>query len=297
MSQATVTTSSERKRSAQPPSEQKAKCALIMPISATSSHDETHWKNVLKLLHRAIESAGFDPVNVWESSTGDRISERIIGNIFNLDIAVADISDLNPNVMFELGLRLSSKKPTIVVCESGGIVPFDIRDFEILFYPSDLNILDMEDFFSKLDKHLKDKFSSFNSDTYSAFLASVVVDVASPQTREVGFSDMILSRLEDLNRKISALDNRPTPSQIITRNRPKSILDRSYIYVEIPSEKSEEFIERANSLYDVDGIIEVSNRNGIRELKVDFSSANTLKSKSSILSLAFELGGEEGLPF
>lgn len=142
-------------RSAADP-EERICCGVVMPISATSNHVETHWKDVLKLLHRAISNAGFEPVNVWESSSNDRISERIVGNLFNLPLVVVDISDLNPNVMFELGLRLSSKKPTIVVCNSGGEIPFDIRDFEALFYPTDLNIIQIEEFFSKLEKSIKE---------------------------------------------------------------------------------------------------------------------------------------------
>src|SRR4051794_3026748 len=89
-------------------------CGVIMPISATANLSEQHWQNLQTLLHRAIAAAGFSPRNVWESTSTDRISERIIGNIFQVPIAVADISDLNPNVMLELGLRLASKKPTIV---------------------------------------------------------------------------------------------------------------------------------------------------------------------------------------
>ena len=82
-------------------------CGLILPISETANHSEEHWTNIRTLLHRGIAAAGFDPQNVWENTSKDRISERIIGNIFQVPLAVADISDLNPNVMLELGLRLA----------------------------------------------------------------------------------------------------------------------------------------------------------------------------------------------
>ncbi|WP_390587243.1 hypothetical protein [Erythrobacter sp. MTPC3] len=181
-------------------------CGIVMPISATSNYSEKHWKSVLKLVHRCIENAGFKPQNVWESSATDRISERIVGNLFNLPIAIVDISDLNPNVMFELGLRLSSKKPTIVICNEGGKIPFDIRDFEALFYPPDLNILGMEEFFSKLENSIKDKYRLALENDYNAFLSSVIVDVASPQTREVELNELVLSRLDDLARKVASIE-------------------------------------------------------------------------------------------
>lgn len=287
----------ERKRTAPPTSEQKPRCGIIMPISATANQDEGHWKDVLKLLHRSLDNAGFDPVNVWESSTGDRISERIVSNIFNLDIIVVDISDLNPNVMFELGLRLSSKKPTIVTCNTGGLVPFDIRDFEILLYPPDLNILGIEEFFTKLDKSLKDKYLSYKGNKYAAFLSNVVIDVASPQTRELDISQLLLSRMDDLSRKVSSIENNNQIDLPPPRTRTRTLLKRSTIYVDIPEERADGFIEKAHALYDVDDIEEIAKRNGIRELKVLTSSADPRQSEHKVLTLADEFGGEEGLPF
>lgn len=182
-------------------------CGVIMPISATSSHSELHWRDVLMLVHRGIAQAGLRAINVWESATTDRISERIVANIFSVPIVIADISDLNPNVMLELGLRLASKKPTIVIVEKGGTIPFDIRDFEAIPYPSDLNILEMETFFEKLQNSLRDKFDSYRSDSYVPFLGRVVVDVLSPERREVGVGELILSRIDELERSIGQINS------------------------------------------------------------------------------------------
>jgi len=120
-----------------PSSEPNSECGVIMPISATSSHSEEHWRKVQTLLHRGISDAGFTPRNVWESPTSDRISERIIGSIFEVPIAVADISDLNPNVMLELGLRLASKRPTVVVANTGGEIPFTF----VIFTPRSILLI------------------------------------------------------------------------------------------------------------------------------------------------------------
>lgn len=296
MAQSASTAIVERKRISPPLVGTGAKCGLIMPISATANQSEAHWKDVLKLLHRSVAAAGFEPVNVWESSSGDRISERIIGNIFDLGLAIVDISDLNPNVMFELGLRLSSKKPTIVICNSGGSIPFDIRDFEVLFYPSDLNILGMEDFFTKLEKNLKEKHESFTAGRYAAFLSGLVVDVASPQTREVGFNDLVLSRLDEVSRKISILESgsRVIPTQ---KSRSRTLLKSDTLYVDIPEENAGTFVSRIQPLFDVDSIVEITTRNGKKEFRIEVSSPDVRESEMRIMSVAADLGGEEGLPF
>jgi hypothetical protein len=186
----------------------KARCGIIMPISATSGHSEKHWADIQKLLHRCVTDAGFQPVNVWINEASERISERMIGNIFSVDIAIADISDLNPNVMLELGLRLASKKPTIIVVNTGGFIPFDIRDFNAIYYPVDMNILGMEAFFEELAHNLTVKHASSISGSYKPFLSSIIVDVLSPETRTLPVDDLILQQLEIIESKVSSLESR-----------------------------------------------------------------------------------------
>ncbi len=208
-------------------------CGLVMPISSTVTFAEPHWAKVQRLLHRAIKLAGFEPANVWENSTKDRISERIIANIFEHDMVVVDISDFNPNVMLELGLRLASKKPTTVVSINGQPVPFDIKDFEAISYPADLNILDMEEFFARVAYDLRAKREAFSDNTYSAFLGDIVVDVLAPSAREVPLDNLILSRLDDLSRRLDNIQFQSSnmgvahpvgsnmlsgPSQLVTSN-------------------------------------------------------------------------------
>lgn len=106
---------------------------------------------------------------------------------------IADITDLNPNVMVELGLRLASKKPTIVIMEEDGIIPFDIRDFHILSYPKGFNILRMEKFLSALTDNLRDIGAAFADDKYVPFLSKVVVDVVAPDERNVSMNQYVLS--------------------------------------------------------------------------------------------------------
>lgn len=50
------------------------------------------------------------------------------------DLIMADISNGNPNVMFELGLALPMKKPVILICRRGVPIPFDIKTYRVIFY-------------------------------------------------------------------------------------------------------------------------------------------------------------------
>lgn len=183
------------------------RCGVVMPISATQHHSADHWANVQTLLHRAIRTANFEPENVWEGDLNDRISKRIVASLFSHQIVVVDASDVNPNVMLELGLRLASKKPTIVVTDNIGDLPFDIRDLEALTYPSDLNILGMEKFFDDLKRMLTAKYEASKLGTYQSYLSDVVVEVVEPETREVTFDSAMLDRLDEINRRIARIES------------------------------------------------------------------------------------------
>ena len=96
--------------------EQKLLCGIIMPIAASQGYTEEHWKNVLNIVRFAIEKTDkFDAVPVWENFKSDIIHDTIINNLLKCDIVICDISTTNPNVMYELGLRMTIKKPVVII--------------------------------------------------------------------------------------------------------------------------------------------------------------------------------------
>ena len=246
------------------------------------------------------------PRNVWESTTSDRISERINGSIFEVPIAVADISDLNPNVMLELGLWLASKKPTVVVANTGGDIPFDIRDFHATFYPADLNILDMEDFFRKFGKVLQEKHAAFvTGDAYTPFLGKVIVDVASPETREVGVNELLLTRLDEINSRIGAVEGAVRRSRSSSSGNvaaPRTPVGNAgvagVLNVEVPNGKARAFRREALTAYEIDETEDVSSNAGVTLLRVHFSGAQNHESAWDLIAgLARKHGGDMEVPF
>ena len=54
------------------------------------------------------------------------ISTQIIDRILNADLVVADLTDHNPNVMYELAVRHAARKPVVQIIQKGQKLPFDI---------------------------------------------------------------------------------------------------------------------------------------------------------------------------
>ena len=116
------------------PEDRKA-CFVIMPFSETTpEHTEvywtTHFTNFLKLL---IEENPSLEARRSQALRGDILKE-IITEIIVAPIVVADLTDRNANVLWELGVRQSFKHGTVTIAQSGETLPFDLSSKGTLFY-------------------------------------------------------------------------------------------------------------------------------------------------------------------
>lgn len=67
---------------------------------------------------------------------GNNILTYILQHILKSQIIIANISNRNPNVFYELGIAHMAGKPTILICRDGSDIPFDLQQKFVLFYSS-----------------------------------------------------------------------------------------------------------------------------------------------------------------
>jgi hypothetical protein len=134
--------------------EENTPCFIIMPFSGSSkNHTEEYWtRHYEEFLKPLIKNAGnYFPFRS-QALRGDIVRE-IIGSLIFSPIIVADLTDANPNVYWELGIRQSFKHGTITIAEKGTHLPFDIGVKGTLFYyPNDYT--KMEEFKANFKKAL-----------------------------------------------------------------------------------------------------------------------------------------------
>ena len=99
-------------------SEDKKKCFVIMPISDAEGYDKGHFTRVYEhLIKPAVIEAGFEPVRADDTSKANFIVMDILQQILACDMAICDLSSRNPNVFYELGVRQSFNKRTVLICD------------------------------------------------------------------------------------------------------------------------------------------------------------------------------------
>ncbi len=150
--------------------ERKLNCFIIMPITTPEIYFEEyrdgsdHFDHVLNSLFiPATEKAGFKAIPP-KSKGSNVIHADIIGNLATSDLVLCDISVLNPNVFFELGIRTAlNKTVALVVDDKIEDLPFDTNMIHTHKYKSSLDGWNKESEIDLLSKHISDAYSQNES--------------------------------------------------------------------------------------------------------------------------------------
>lgn len=108
-------------------------CFVIMPFSTSTSNSEDEWTEIFeKLFKKAWKSFNIDCYRT-QVARGS-ITKDIIEKLYSASIVFADLTDSNPNVMYELGVRHSFKKPSVMVKAKDAKIPFDVSVYHVFDY-------------------------------------------------------------------------------------------------------------------------------------------------------------------
>lgn len=189
--------------------ENKIKCGLIMPISAIGNYKAEHWKEVREIIEETIENMEeeIEVRMVSERTEHDLIQSNIVQAIYDDDIVICDVSGKNPNVMFELGMRIAFNKPAIIIYDEKDGYPFDITNIKYLKYPEGLNYHAINTF--KIE--LQEKIKTALKETDNAFLKTFTREFKTYKvtSEEVEINEIdkeILNRLDVLNNKVEIIE-------------------------------------------------------------------------------------------
>lgn len=114
-------------------------CFLIAPIGPERSEVRKRSDELFQyIIHPVTTELGYKLLRVDQISIPGPITADILRKLIDADLVIADITDLNPNVMYELGIRHAFGKPVIMLAERGQAIPFDITNVRVIFYSLEL---------------------------------------------------------------------------------------------------------------------------------------------------------------
>jgi hypothetical protein len=118
---------------------------VAMPFSEKSSaYPKGYFDEVLKhLITPAAVKAGFNAKTAKKAGS-EVIQATIVNDLDSADLVIVDLTEHNPNVLFELGLRIAFNKPVCLIRAKGTQPIFDIDhmlrvfDYNPCLWPSTL---------------------------------------------------------------------------------------------------------------------------------------------------------------
>lgn len=112
------------------------KSVFVVSVIGTPGTD-AHRKSLLALnyiIKKALPEPEWMVRRADFETSPDSITSAVIRRIFEADLVIADLTDHNPNVFYELAVAHGYGKSTIHLLEDGQSMSFDVADQRAIFY-------------------------------------------------------------------------------------------------------------------------------------------------------------------
>ncbi len=216
---------------------QQKKCFIISPLGNEDSETRRKADGLINsVIKPVLNNLEFLVIAPHEIDTPGSITMQVIQHLLEVDLVVANLSELNPNVMYELAVRHAKRLPVICLVEKGTKLPFDIATERTIFYDDDM--AGVEILKPKLEKAVNEALLENEPDNpiYRAISDNIMRQVAIKDDSQ----SYILTKLDELTSQINRLNSSNTNQTYIRSN--------NYSLKLIVSAKGEE-IFRSDEIY------------------------------------------------
>lgn len=118
----------------------KKTCFVVAPIGSEGTDIRRSTEGLLKaVLKPVLDRFDYEIVIAHEISTLGSITDQVVNNLLEAELVVADLTGLNPNVMYELAIRHCAALPVVVVANKNTKLPFDVVVERTIFYSDDMH--------------------------------------------------------------------------------------------------------------------------------------------------------------
>jgi hypothetical protein len=116
----------------------KSLCFVLMPFGKKPNPDGSviDFDSVYAdLIAPAVEAADLEPLRADQETTSGIIHKPMFERLFICRYAVVDLTQFNPNVFYELGVRHAARsQSTVQIIAEGARLPFDIQMLRTIHY-------------------------------------------------------------------------------------------------------------------------------------------------------------------
>ncbi len=222
-------------------------CFVIAPIGPPRSDTRDQTEGLLdEAIRPVLKGFGLDVTAPHEIAEAGSIPKQVIQHLLEAELVIADLTDLNPNVMYELAVRHAKGKPVVPIAERDTSLPFDITTQRTIFYEDSMHGL------SQLKPTLEDAVEeALSDDSPDNPIYNAQQDF---QMREAVAGDntmeYLLDRIDDIESSVSRDGGVPNEEKVAELERQLSSLSSKNEKYSFEVERLRERLEeRENELH------------------------------------------------
>lgn len=116
------------------------KCFIICPIGEENSNIRKNSDKLFEFLLTPIcKELEFECTRSDKENNTNSITSDILNHLKNDDLVIADLSEYNPNVFYEVGFRKALGLPIIHIKNKSTTLPFDVYDVRTIDFSFDIS--------------------------------------------------------------------------------------------------------------------------------------------------------------
>lgn len=183
-------------------------CFVIAPIGEDDSETRERSNKLLKhVISPVVSDKGYDSIRADQIAEPGLITSQIIQHVAEDALVVADLTERNPNVFYELAIRHALRRPLVQMISRGERIPFDVAGMRTI--EVDIQDLDSVD---RAKQELADQIDSVEAspgsiDTPIAFALDLQNLRQSGNPEERSLAELVAS-VSELRAGIASIERR-----------------------------------------------------------------------------------------
>ena len=204
----------------------KKTCFVISPLGAENSATRRAADGLINSVIRPVcEELGFNVIAPHEINNPGSITSQVIKLLVEAELVVANLSELNPNVMYELAVRHAKRLPVVSLIDAGTSLPFDVAAERTIFFTNDMSgVLELQ---KKLKMSINEAMQEKEPDNpiYRVLKNIVIQESAKADNNDVEL--YLLSRMEEMSSQLTRIYMTLEQPRVTSVNRRSAVVSFS----------------------------------------------------------------------